>query len=388
MAFQHEGDELQMGRYSGDVSDFELTSSDMLESTPADAESFFPRQSHDTNASNWASYSLPITPLMTGTETFYDDPEQLLHVDPLDVWFGPKVADGSIMHHMPATRNASITGNDIKTTQETSSQLFGQITPPSEVDGNNIDHSALKHRDSAFSIKPSPVSNTSKRPVPWNGENMPGEQEQPSKKAKREDRSLSGDDDNDMAELGDGDRREKYREKNRVAAAKCRAKKKENVDQLEETHRTQSTVNKALKQTEKALRDELSYWRTHALSHIYCTCCPIHEYNMRQAKVLAVERVLGNLTKESPSMPAPSPGRQTDDAHASPTQPVPDARIISDGTRSGGRAASFAAASALPPPFAPTGKAHNPHGSEAMITQALSRHAEQELKDFVNDVTE
>jgi len=92
---------------------------------------------------------------------------------------------------------------------------------------------------------------------------------------------------------GSGHKRDKYREKNRVAAAKCRAKKKDHVDTLEDSHRTQSVLNAALKQTEQSLRDELSYWRTQALQHSFCSCQAIQDYNMRKARNLAAENLFG-----------------------------------------------------------------------------------------------
>jgi len=97
-----------------------------------------------------------------------------------------------------------------------------------------------------------------------------------------------------------GNKREKYREKNRVAAAKCRAKKKDNVDTLEDRHRTHSVLNVALKQTEQSLRDELSYWRTQALQHSFCDCQSIQDYNMRKARNLAAESVLGDVSTHRP----------------------------------------------------------------------------------------
>ncbi|EMC98379.1 hypothetical protein BAUCODRAFT_43157, partial [Baudoinia panamericana UAMH 10762] len=62
-------------------------------------------------------------------------------------------------------------------------------------------------------------------------------------------------------------KREQYREKNRLAAAKCRAKKKENVDVLEKQHRELNAQNTALRFQERQLRDELSHLRTMALHH-------------------------------------------------------------------------------------------------------------------------
>ena len=86
-----------------------------------------------------------------------------------------------------------------------------------------------------------------------------------------------------------GDKKDKYRQKNRVAAAKCRARKKEQADLLEETHHTQSALNTALKQTEKALRDELSLWRTQALQHTFCGCHSIQHYHLRKAQSMALK---------------------------------------------------------------------------------------------------
>ncbi|KAF2156562.1 hypothetical protein K461DRAFT_263600 [Myriangium duriaei CBS 260.36] len=91
------------------------------------------------------------------------------------------------------------------------------------------------------------------------------------------------------------DKRDKYREKNRVAAAKCRAKKKEHIDGLEDNHRTQGMLNALLKQTEQQLRDELSYWRTQALQHGFCDCQAIQEYNLRKARALAANKEFGDM---------------------------------------------------------------------------------------------
>lgn len=78
--------------------------------------------------------------------------------------------------------------------------------------------------------------------------------------------------------------RERYRTKNRTAAAKCRAKKKSDVETLEADHRTQNTLNTALRHTAQTLRDELSFWRTQALQHSYCGCDSIQRFNMLQAQ--------------------------------------------------------------------------------------------------------
>jgi hypothetical protein len=126
-----------------------------------------------------------------------------------------------------------------------------------------------------------------------------------------------------------GDKKDKYREKNRVAAAKCRAKKKEHTDQLEDTYRTQSAMNSALKQTEKSLRDELSYWRTQALQHTFCNCHPIQEYNMRKAQSMAFGGNYG-----ATSSPVVGNGRSTSFSHnhvRSSSAAVVASPVMSDG---------------------------------------------------------
>jgi len=86
-------------------------------------------------------------------------------------------------------------------------------------------------------------------------------------------------------------KKDKYRERNRIAAAKCRVKKKEHADLLEHTYRTQSAINTALRQIEKSLRDELCLWRTQALQHTFCDCYSIQNYNLRKAQSVAFETI-------------------------------------------------------------------------------------------------
>ncbi|KAG8631709.1 hypothetical protein KVT40_000849 [Elsinoe batatas] len=110
------------------------------------------------------------------------------------------------------------------------------------------------------------------------------------------DRSQSRDSSSSLPATASGrvDKKDKYREKNRVAAAKCRAKKKEHVDGLEENHRTQSMLNALLKQTEQNLRDELSFWRTQALQHAFCDCSAVQDYNLKKARALAADKNFGD----------------------------------------------------------------------------------------------
>ena len=93
--------------------------------------------------------------------------------------------------------------------------------------------------------------------------------------------------DSDDTEGETGDKKEKYREKNRLAAAKCRAKKKENIEDIEVKQRKLSAMNSSLKKQMQDLRGELTGLRTHALNHQDCNC-QISRYNINQAKRVAL----------------------------------------------------------------------------------------------------
>ncbi|KAK3719331.1 hypothetical protein LTR37_004550 [Vermiconidia calcicola] len=76
------------------------------------------------------------------------------------------------------------------------------------------------------------------------------------------------------------------REKNRLAAAKCRRKKRLSHDVLEETYRTASAVNSAMRRQSRELRDQLAHIRLLALQHSGdeqgCQCAAIQRYNTSQ----------------------------------------------------------------------------------------------------------
>ena len=153
------------------------------------------------------------------------------HASPDPIWLGANYARQYPSGDLFGT--SFNPGSFVKHEPESVQTKFGQITPP--VDNQVIDDSTIQSKKSQSKNRreSDAVSYSSKR--------------------SRHDSKVSVDDKEDSAEVPG--KREKYREKNRVAAAKCRAKKKENVDILEDDHRTQSALNSALKQSEQTLRD-------------------------------------------------------------------------------------------------------------------------------------
>ncbi|SMQ47830.1 unnamed protein product [Zymoseptoria tritici ST99CH_3D1] len=156
---------------------------------------------------------------------------------------------------------------------------FGQITPPEET--SSVEP-AGRH-DSVDAKEQATTSAKSER-----ARNAANSRHSKAKRAKKE--SFSG----RMESPSDGDdKREKYREKNRLAAAKCRAKKKNNTEDLEEAARIAGYQNTRLKQEARELRDEFSELRSLALMHDKtqgCTCSDMHAYNQNKAQeqVMAV----------------------------------------------------------------------------------------------------
>lgn len=168
-------------------------------------------------------------------------------------------------------------------------QQFGQITPPDD---------SMAERESKTASAEAVVLDAAERAKSDKSERARNAANQRHAKAKKmrkdSDGSIPIDSDEEEGEVGD--KKEKYREKNRLAAAKCRAKKKENIEDIEVKHRKLSAMNASLKKQVQDLRGELTGLRTHALNHQDCNC-QISRYNINQAK-----RVALGAEAPSPSM--------------------------------------------------------------------------------------
>jgi hypothetical protein len=165
--------------------------------------------------------------------------------------------------------------------RRTTHQQFGQITPPED--------SMNEFGDSKKSSAEAVVLEAAERAKSDKSERARNAANQRHAKAKkmRKDSEGSIPIDSDDGEGEVGDKKEKYREKNRLAAAKCRAKKKENIEDIEVKHRKLSAMNASLKKQVQDLRGELTGLRTHALNHQDCNC-QISRYNINQAKRVAL----------------------------------------------------------------------------------------------------
>ncbi|KAF2745490.1 hypothetical protein M011DRAFT_137593 [Sporormia fimetaria CBS 119925] len=102
--------------------------------------------------------------------------------------------------------------------------------------------------------------------------------------------------------------RESHLEKNRVAAHKCRQRRKEYIANLENRSRDLSTNNRVLKESVATLRDEVLSLKNILLEHAGCGCWAIDEYLKKSAgNLLGMPNVFMNsLPQDAPFAPEPS----------------------------------------------------------------------------------
>ena len=87
--------------------------------------------------------------------------------------------------------------------------------------------------------------------------------------------------------MGSSDnKRKKFLERNRLAASKCRQKKKEWANHLEEQARYLAQENKFLRASVAQLRDECLYLKNFLLStHSECQCVGVKNYLIKEAQL-------------------------------------------------------------------------------------------------------
>ncbi|KAI8959470.1 hypothetical protein F5Y11DRAFT_350447 [Daldinia sp. FL1419] len=101
--------------------------------------------------------------------------------------------------------------------------------------------------------------------------------------------SLDDDDDDDGGDDDDGagvrsTQKVARLKKNRVAASKCREKKKKETTNLQAKERALATERDALKSMAEALREEVIGLKNEVLRHGMCNCSVIHKYIAESAR--------------------------------------------------------------------------------------------------------
>ena len=152
---------------------------------------------------------------------------------------------------------------------------YGQVTPPNdENDGGDLFGYQLREQQ-RHQIQP-PLSDSSSKKRKRNGSQAQEQASQPAKRnrkyASRGSQSLEG------REKPEDVKRSKFLERNRVAASKCRQKKKEWTQNLENRARELQKNNNMLRMDLESLRQETLFLKGEMLKHTSCDCEQIQAF--------------------------------------------------------------------------------------------------------------
>ncbi|KAL7276109.1 hypothetical protein RUND412_000899 [Rhizina undulata] len=190
--------------------------------------------------------------------------------------------------------------------------VHGQITPPEDMLSAQYlpadEFDMFGNHDQREFGEPSEPSEQSNSPRKRQGSTQSGMAERYGvRKSKKQARSATN------IENIQESKRKKFLERNRVAASKCRQKKKMWMQDLEENARSRQQESKYLHGQVSELRDELLKLKTELLSHDGCDCEPIKRYLITQASIVA-DGASGCLEKLR--HPSTMPSRQLSTAHS------------------------------------------------------------------------
>ncbi|MCJ1305844.1 hypothetical protein MMC08_008661 [Hypocenomyce scalaris] len=189
--------------------------------------------------------------------------------------------DYQTQHPMHSPLHAILTQN---MSQETRTQ-YGQVTPPDDQTPVVFDHP-----DPPEQIPPQkkPQSNTVSKRKRTLQSNNDSPQAAPAKRSRKNGKSRSLDQSSvpDSPKPDDA-KRSKFLERNRVAASKCRQKKKEWTSNLETRARELQNSKNQLALMVGSLKDEVLFLKGELLRHTGCGCEKIREYLNHEVHAMA-----------------------------------------------------------------------------------------------------
>jgi len=249
----------------GSHCDEKLPSHDLDAAGEADDGSFFDFEPHSTAASPYTNnqFSTP----NPGISSWGTDMNFHPMSPPHSASFSPKDFSYNFQH--PPNIFTNLDPNN------TCAQ-YGQVTPPD--DKGNPDESfddQLRTQLLDEPTKPAPPTvKSKKRKRPSTSTDTPT---QPTKRTRKYASRNSPKNEIDTTKPEDV-RRFKFLERNRVAASKCRQKKKEWTNNLETKARELQKNNSNLRIMVESLRQEMVFLKSEMLKHSSCDCPAIHEY--------------------------------------------------------------------------------------------------------------
>ncbi|KAI9678626.1 MAG: hypothetical protein M1817_005683 [Caeruleum heppii] len=224
----------------------------------------------------------------------------------------------------------------------------GQITPPSE-DNLMIVHPAIDPslseglNDAPEEIKavscPKPATNTTKRKRGKTSSRAEGESTSTKRQRKSTTSTMHSMDMEEFPQTGEGDqKRSRFLERNRLAASKCRQKKKEWTSNLETRARQLQNDKAQLALIVGFLKDEVLSLKGELLKHTHCNCDKIRQYLNKEVTQLAAQGQYGQMSNSitSPTVSAPHNNSSGDVSRSgSLTSPSSESRRESRCTLSG-----------------------------------------------------
>lgn len=150
---------------------------------------------------------------------------------------------------------------------------YGQITPPNDDDDKTslLDYHTSTQQRLLHPLEP----NSSPRKRKRNGSTNDEHPSQPAKRTRKYARNV---DTADAVNKPEDVKRSKFLERNRVAASKCRQKKKEWTQNLETRARELQKNNNMLRMDVESLRQEVLFLKTEMLKHSNCGCSQIQDF--------------------------------------------------------------------------------------------------------------
>ena len=196
--------------------------------------------------------------------TMSGDVSPILQDNTNDIWsqsFTSLASDTSARHQR---RHGQLTPpDDLSPKTEEAPDHFKQGTSErsngekSTKRGSNANSASTRRRSRPSSSKEEAPASTTKR----------------SRKGRRSTKAASN-----AGEPEEDVKRERFLERNRVAASKCRQKKKEWTESLEDDERQQKALNSYLTRYVTQLKEELLFLKSECLKHSDCDCVAIREH--------------------------------------------------------------------------------------------------------------
>jgi len=162
--------------------------------------------------------------------------------------------------------------------------VHGQVTPPTDESRSPEDKDNLSKSKSAGSRQKSSPSKKRKSEPEFDMKSERDPSQTHSVESPDSGYNMSPSDNGSGGQSEN--KRKKFLERNRLAASKCRQKKKEWANNLEEQARYQAQENKLLRASVAQLRDECLYLKNFLLStHSGCQCVGVKNYLMKEAQM-------------------------------------------------------------------------------------------------------